>query len=140
MRRALLIGGLLTALCLQGSLLAGGERRLEGKWTGWVMEGKGDRPSRRRAEILEMVVSRTTIQARDRQRSMGQGTYRVDPKPGHLDATSTEGRTRGSTHLGIYRFEGDALHWCVANPGRPRPTEFKTVTGAQFLMILTRVK
>jgi len=144
MRPIWLIGSLAGALLVPAGAQEGGgdAQRLEGKWTGWVMEGTGDRPSQRRVEILEMVVTADKITARDRQRSMGEGTWRLDakPQPGHLDADGTEGQSRGRKHLGIYKLEGDTLRWCVANPGRPRPTEFKTTTAVQFLMVMTRVK
>jgi uncharacterized protein (TIGR03067 family) len=116
------------------------QNRLQGKWTGHLMDGTGDRPSQRRGDIAEMLITAKTISAKDRQRSMGEGTYRLDsrPQPGYLDADGTEGQSRGRSYLGIYKFVGEQLHWCVANPGRPRPTEFRTRTGAQFLMILNR--
>jgi hypothetical protein len=98
---------------------------------------------------------------------MGAGTIAIaDGEVKHMDATRTAGggggggrRGRGGpgggapggpgggggggggggAYKGILAVEGDTLKWCVANPGRDRPTEFATNRGkGQFLMILKK--
>lgn len=115
---------------------------LLGRWTGWVVEGRGEQPNRGPARITEMVITKEQIRARDDQRSMGYGQYRQYRRqsPAHLDAYGLEGPTRGKTYLGIFSLRGDTLYWCAANPGRPRPVELATKRGdGQYLMVLRRV-
>ncbi len=89
-----------------------------------------------------MTITGDRIRAKDPARDMGTGTYRLDATthPGTLDTEGIDGPTRGKRYLGIYQLDGDTLRWCVGNPGRPRPTEFRTRTGDQRLMVLTRTR
>ncbi len=148
MRTALCVTGLMTLLALGTAIPAGSQgqeaadrRRLVGTWTGWIVEGRGDRPNAMIGKIAEMTITERTIRARDDQRDMGEGNYRVgrDQGWGTLDAAGIAGPTRGKTYLGIYQLEGDTLRWCTANPGRPRPTELMTRRGdGWYLMVLRR--
>ena len=116
--------------------------RLTGTWTGWIVEGRGDRPNQMIGKITEMVITERTIRARDDQREMGEGNYRVgrDQGWGTLDTAAVAGPLRGKTYLGIYQLDGDTLRWCTANPGRARPTELMTRRGeGWYLMVLKRV-
>ena len=47
----------------------------------------------------------------------------ASPKP--IDVIPDGGRSAGQHVLGIYRLEGDDLTLCMADPGQPRPREFK---------------
>ena len=147
MRRVSLGIGALLLLTLVGHSAAQApdavQQNLLGTWTGWVVEGRGERPDRGPAKISEMVITRDLIRARDDRQSYGAGQYRLDARqnPGHLDAMGTEGQSRGKNYLGIFSLQGDTLYWCSANPGRPRPTELATRPGnGQFLMVLKRVR
>lgn len=41
----------------------------------------------------------------------------------------------------IYKLDGDMLYWCVSNPRKDRPSEFRAKGGqGQFLLVLTRKK
>jgi uncharacterized protein (TIGR03067 family) len=116
--------------------------RLTGTWTGWVVDGRGERPNEGVSKITEMVITDKTIRAHDDQRDMGEGSYRIgrDQGWGTLDATGTAGPTRGRTFGGIYQLDGNTLRWCTSQPGRGRPTELMTRRGnGQYLMVLKRV-
>jgi uncharacterized protein (TIGR03067 family) len=119
-------------------------QKLIGTWTGWIVDGRGDRPNAMIGKIAEMVITERTIRARDDQRDMGEGNYRLgrDQGWGTLDAAGVgAGPTRGKTYLGIYQIDGDTLRWCTANPGRPRPTQLMTRRGdGWYLMVLQRVR
>ncbi len=39
-----------------------------------------------------------------------------------------------SSLAGIFKFEKDRLHWCHAQAGQPRPTEFKGGNGDQYFV------
>jgi uncharacterized protein (TIGR03067 family) len=115
-------------------------KKLQGSWTGWVVERRGERPDRGPAKITEVAFNADKITARDDTMSLGEGTLVLDPKnPKNLDSVATAGQSKGRRFLGIYTLEGDTLKWCVANAGRPRPRDFFTQGPNQFLMILKRV-
>ena len=54
--------------------------------------------------------------------------FTLDPtkKVKTIDYTIAEGANEGKTQLGIYELDGDTLKFCYAQPGKDRPTEFKT--------------
>ncbi len=116
---------------------------LLGTYEGWVVQGRGERPDRGQARITELTIDASRIRARDDQQSFGEGGYRFQSNDGpcFLDPTGTAGPTRGKSYLGICEMRGDALWWCTANPGHPRPTVFMSQPGSgQYLMVLKRVR
>ncbi|HEX9784323.1 MAG TPA: TIGR03067 domain-containing protein [Opitutaceae bacterium] len=60
-----------------------------------------------------------------------RGTYKIDStrRPKHLDFTDAIGEDAGKTLLAIYSLEEDQLMFCIAEPGRERPTKFITELG-----------
>jgi uncharacterized protein (TIGR03067 family) len=117
-------------------------QKLVGTWQGLVVNGRGERVDRGIAKLTEVVITPTKIRAKDDNVSFGEGTYKLDltQTPRRLDPTGTDGQVKGRDFLGIYTLEGDTLKWCVSNPGRARPTEYKTTPAVQFYMVLKRVK
>jgi len=119
---------------------AGDRRALSGRWVGHVADPRGDRPGPIR--FSEVVITAERIRARRGDGSdMGEGQYRLSAERGvrNLDSYGLAGEPRGKTYLGIYEMQGETLRWCVANPGKPRPTEFASRPSAgQFLMVLRR--
>jgi len=119
-------------------------KKLDGKWSGWVVEGRGDSPNQRRWRV-ELTIDGDKITAiEDGKKDLGEGTFTLKhTREGkQMDATRTKGNGSrvGSTNLGIYSLEGNTLRWCVGNPpGKVRPTELRSKTG-QFLMVLTKEK
>ena len=94
-------------------------------------------------QLSEVVIKNGVITAKDgKSIGLGEGTYSLDLKanPHMLDSKGTGGKTAGKSYLGIYKFNGDTLEWCAANPGIPRPTAFYTKPQVQFHMVLTRKK
>jgi uncharacterized protein (TIGR03067 family) len=69
-------------------------------------------------------------------------TLKLDPSksPKAFDATVADGPTKGAVILGIYEFSGDTLKVCFDPEGKQRPTEFKTGTGSQTLVVHKRLK
>jgi uncharacterized protein (TIGR03067 family) len=112
-----------------------------GVWKGFVVDGKGENPDRGHVELEITVTERTMhgTQIRDDgnlDHGVGQYTLNLAAVPNHLDAAQTVGRGRQRTYVGIYKLDGDTLHWCVS-PQKVRPETFETVKG-QFLLILRR--
>jgi len=73
-----------------------------------------------------------------------EGTLKLDSskKVATFDLTITSGNDEGSTQLGIYKFDGEALVFCLARPGvKERPTEFTTTEeNANILVTIKRTK
>jgi uncharacterized protein (TIGR03067 family) len=63
------------------------------------------------------------------------------PSPSHIDVIPDGGPSRGQHVLGIYRLDGEQLTLCMADPGQPRPREFKAGKGSsQTLMTFRRLR
>jgi uncharacterized protein (TIGR03067 family) len=69
-------------------------------------------------------------------------TLKLDPSnsPKAFDVNVTEGPNKGAVMVGIYEIDGDTLKVCFDPEGKKRPTEFKTGTGSQTLVVHKRVK
>jgi len=115
---------------------------LDGVWRGFVVYGKGEQPNRGTVH-LELTIQGNRIRAQrlePQRSSLGQGVYKIAAgRPQVLDATEQGTRGKPKTYLGICSFTADAIKWCVATPGNPRPASFET-KGQQFLLILKRQK
>jgi uncharacterized protein (TIGR03067 family) len=61
-------------------------------------------------------------------------------RPAHIDLTTVyQGDPTRLDTKGIYALRGDALTYCIAAPGRPRPVEFATAKGdGHTLVVLQR--
>jgi uncharacterized protein (TIGR03067 family) len=115
--------------------------KLVGVWTGYAVDGKGERPDQGPVK-LELAISKEFIKAKQfkgkQVLDLGEGSYeiRLDMTPKHLDGDKKlDNPNRKETWIGIYEIEGDTLKWCVGR--KTRPTEFETTKGA-FLLILKR--
>ncbi len=118
-------------------------KKLEGVWEGAAVDGDGSKPGSARARISELIITPQKISAKDGQgNSLGEGTFKLQRLGNVLaiDANGTGGPTRDKQYFGILLLEGDTLKWCSANPGKPRPTEFKSSPPGAFLMVLKRKK
>ena len=116
-------------------------KQLLGTWEGAVVSD--EETGARRATIRELTITMDKITATDGdRRSLGEGSYKLAAEGDLLtiDATGVNGPAMNQTMLGIWKLEGDTLHWCSANGGKPRPTDFKTRSSGPYLMILTRKK
>jgi uncharacterized protein (TIGR03067 family) len=118
-------------------------KKFMGVWQGAAVDGDGSKPGSARARIGEMVITEDKITAKDPHgNSMGEGTYKLGKNGNQLiiDTTATKGQLVGKSYQGILQLDGDNLKWCSNNPGKPRPTAFRTTPPDAYLMILTRKK
>src|SRR6478735_2724910 len=69
-------------------------------------------------------------------------TLKLDPSksPKAFDVTVTEGPNKGAVMLGIYEVGVDTLKICFVPDGKKRPTEFKTGSGPETLVVHRRAK
>lgn len=143
--KLVLLGCLLGALTFTASAADNSAdlKKLLGTWEGAAVEGDGSRPGSERARISELVVTPEKITAKDgRGNSLGEGTFVLGKSGAMLtiDASGTGGQTRGKFYRGILLLEGDTLKWCSGNPGKNRPTQFRSTPPDAFLMVLKRKK
>jgi uncharacterized protein (TIGR03067 family) len=119
------------------------QSRLAGTWRGWVVDGRGENPDGGHMQ-MELRVEGNRMFGREigTQRApqgLGDGEFTIagSGDSGTLDAVATTGQHAGREYLGIFRLEGDTLHWCVNNRNGARPTEHETGRG-NYYMILRR--
>ncbi len=141
--------------CWALALVAGAEEpgkqdeavpNLDGVWTGFTVEGKGENPNRGPVH-LKLTIKGDHVDAErlDGEKLLiPEGTYKITPgKPMQMDGTEANPRGRARPRVGVYlgiaELSGDTLKWCVATPSNPRPTEFATKRPS-FLVILKRQK
>lgn len=141
--KLILLGCLLGALTFAASAAdhAADLKKLLGTWEGAAVDGDGSRPGSARARISELVITPEKITAKDgRGNSLGEGTFTLGREGAMLtiDASGTGGPTRGKFYRGILLLDGDKLKWCSGNPGKNRPTQFRSTPPDAFLMVLTR--
>ena len=124
----------LIAICLLLGAEAGPEAikkemaLLDGEWS--MVSGKRDGqalPENLVKGAKRVVKSGETTVTIDGQTVL-KAKFTLDPtkKVKTIDYTIAEGANEGKTQLGIYELDGDTLKFCYAQPGKDRPTEFKT--------------
>ena len=115
---------------------------MEGTWSAQVLEAGGKTLSAKESEAyrLTMIVKGAGYRIFFEDHALAAGTLRIDPtrKPKAIDAILNNGPPSSEmrVHSGIYQFQGNDLLLIFAEPGRPRPTQFKTRPGTQEMMIL----
>ena len=117
-------------------------KKFQGTWTFESVEAGGKEiPA---AEFKGMTVTfegdKYTVKKGDEV--VQAATQKLDPSrsPKAIDVTVTEGPNKGAVMLGIYEINGDTLKVCFDPEGKKRPTEFKTASGSQTLVVHKRVK
>jgi|ERR1700721_1807375 uncharacterized protein (TIGR03067 family) len=60
------------------------------------------------------------------------GIFKIDSakKPKEIDFMEESDKKGEKTKLGIYEIDGDKIKFCLAPPGKPRPTEFTSKEGS----------
>lgn len=127
---------------------------LDGLWRGWIVEGRGENPNGGMMQ-LELAITGNRIAGREIKLleggsqpagasansvpDLGVGTLVTtgNGRGGFFDAMYLTGPHSGQTCLGIYRLEGDVLHWCATNRSGQRPDIFSSGNGC-YLMIMHR--
>jgi uncharacterized protein (TIGR03067 family) len=150
LRRAVSLSAVLLLLPSAGASAAepkpsGDAAKLQGKWTGWVVIGRGERSDQGPVQ-LEVVVEGDRITAKQigggtgpgAGSDLGAGTFKLgsDGKAKTLDAAGSLGASRNKNFGGIYEIDADTWKWCVNNHNRPgRPAGFETKGGAYYLIL-----
>jgi uncharacterized protein (TIGR03067 family) len=103
---------------------------LQGSWeqVGFEENGVVNPPDAYGANITTFHQNRFTVRATDGALLL-EGTYDLDAAAGTVDWTDTMGPDAGRTLPAIYKLDGDQFVFIAADPGTPRPTEFRTRAG-----------
>ncbi|MDW8265371.1 MAG: TIGR03067 domain-containing protein [Gemmataceae bacterium] len=118
-------------------------KHFEGDWTfeSWQQSGEQLPEDLLKTASWTVKGDRYTFElAGDRE----EGTIKLDPsrKPAALELKITEGKDKGKTQVGIYKFDGDKIIICLAQPGeKERPADFATTEDDDnILVVIRRVK
>src|SRR5882672_8334418 len=103
----------------------GGKKLPVGELNGLILTFEGDKHTVKKGDEVVQV-----------------GTQKLDPSksPKTIDVTLTEGPNKGAVMLGIYEISGDTLKVCFDPEGKKRPTQFKSASGSQTLVVHKRAK
>jgi hypothetical protein len=72
-------------------------------------------------------------------KSLGEGTYQIDPAKKTIDTQGIQDPVRGSRYVGLYSIEGNTLKWVSNSRRKKRPVDLvHRPDRDQFLMILQR--
>ena len=128
------LGSMSTPLPAQAP--AGDARKsIVGTWSGGMPgEPKGS---------IELVITPTKVSGRNARtgKSLGEGTYELDPVHKTIDAQGLEVPVRGRTYIGLYSLEGNTLRWCANSRSKKRPKDLvHRPDKDQWLMVLERQK
>ena len=65
-------------------------------------------------------------------KTVATGVFKIDPtrKPKEIDILDESGAKNEKTKLGIYELDGHTYKYCLAQAGKPRPTEFTSKAGS----------
>jgi hypothetical protein len=132
LRLALALLGVGVALGNRG-LLADDRKDILGVWKGGM---PGDPPG-----SIELTITPDKISGRNSRtgKSLGVGTYEMDPGKKTIDTRGIENPVRGSKYFGLYSIEGNTLKWVSTSRGRKRPVDLvHRPERDQFLMVLQR--
>ena len=141
MHRPILVFCLLFLAC--ASLPAGGAggdlKKMDGAWLGAVVEIGGKPPTEAEKNVkfkLVIQAGKYTIFFGDMK--ITEGIFKLDEskKPKTLDATPADGEFKGKIQPAIYHLDGDELKVVFTEPGKDRPTEFKTRDKTQEVLIV----
>jgi uncharacterized protein (TIGR03067 family) len=117
-------------------------KKLQGAWTFESVEvGGKEQPA---AEFKDMTVTfegaKFTVKKGSDVIQVGTDKLDLSKSPKTVDVTVVEGLNKGAVMLGIYEISGDTLKVCFDPEGKKRPTEFKSASGSQTLVVHKRVK
>ena len=107
-------------------------KRQEGTWAVVSSIHEGQAAPRDLIRSIKRVVEGDhVVWERDGKRFAGT-TIELDlgQDPKAINVTPDGGRNRGQRVLGIYKFEGEQLTICMAEPGKPRPKAFEANKGS----------
>jgi uncharacterized protein (TIGR03067 family) len=113
--------------------------KLQGTWVRVSVERNG-----KPAPADELKNSKLTLKGDqytlDDGKEKRTGTFKLDATktPKTLDIISASGPNKGKTLKGIYKIEDGTFTYCVAGPGKDRPTEFSAKEGSGHTLLVNK--
>ena len=103
-------------------------QRFQGTWIGVSVEMDGQKVPDDEAKAITLIIQGGKYVLKNGDQIEEQGTFQLDPakNPKALDATPSEGPSKGQTMQGIYEIDGDNYKVCFAQFGKDRPKEFSS--------------
>jgi uncharacterized protein (TIGR03067 family) len=121
-------------------------RKLEGTWKFVSLMSDGQEAPKEVIEKWRWSVRGDEITWGDPIQGETKTSFKIDPSksPKAIEITALDGKTKGKSLQGIYRFEGERLTVCLpegrqAEEGRTRPEEFGGGQGMS-LFVLERIE
>ena len=117
-------------------------KKFQGTWTFESVEAGGKDVPAAEFKGITVTFEGDKFTVRKGDEVIQAAKQKLDPSksPKTLDATVVEGVNKGTVILGIYEISGDTLKVCFDPEGKKRPTEFKSASGSQTLVVHKRVK
>lgn len=110
--------------------------KMEGTWRLAAAEVDGKQMPEEQAKLVTRTITGDKYEVTRGGKPAGKGTMTVDPTktPKTVDAEIVMAGKDGQPHtvkvLGIYEMDGDTMKTCLADPSKPRPTEFAAKEGS----------
>lgn len=115
----------------------------EGSWKLSKGEADGKALTEEQLKGGKLVIKGDNYKLTMGEKEVIEGTEKLDPTktPKTIDIVNSNGPDKGKTFLGIYNIKGDRFRVAFSQPGKPRPTKFKTEPeSGQWLHVWTRTK
>ena len=132
------IGAIATADDAKDEAIKKDRNQIEGTWKVVALEVDGNKASDEDARQLSVVNGSDgswSLFSEGKKISKGTSTFDPTRKPKTIDFTPTEGEGIGNQYLGIYELGENTRKMCFAPPGKPRPTEFSTMSGTEHILV-----
>jgi uncharacterized protein (TIGR03067 family) len=120
------VGLSIAAIAIAGETDKDEVKAIQAVWSVASMEDHGGKVPEAEVKKLRIIISEKEITAKDDGKKVGfDMTYKIDPskKLKEIDATLTEGASKGKTTPGVYTLDGDTLTIFFADAGGTRPKE-----------------
>jgi uncharacterized protein (TIGR03067 family) len=112
--------------------------RLTGTWltVSLVSDGKtlvGEKTPSKDGPTTKLAYDGNKWMIKVGDRTVATGIIKIDAtkSPKQIDVMDASGTKNEKTRLGIYELDGDTYKYCIAAPGKPRPTEFASSVGTR---------
>jgi uncharacterized protein (TIGR03067 family) len=117
-------------------------KKFQGTWTFESVEAGGKEVPAAEFKGITVTFEGDKYTVKKGDEVIQAATQKLDPSksPKTLDVTVAEGPNEGAVMLGIYEISGDTLKVCFDPEGKNRPTQFKSASGSQTLVVHKRLK
>jgi uncharacterized protein (TIGR03067 family) len=116
---------------------------MQGTWTIESFTLNGNKIDPEQLRNWRRIVAGSHVTWTNNGQTLVETDIQFDPchKPPTLDSTIATGDAKGKVLLAIYELQDDVLRVCLAEPDKPRPTEFSSTPGSgQSTFTARRVK